>query len=527
MWRSAEGEGVEQEAELLAGLLLGDAHDLEHSLLDVPLVDTDGAAADLVAVAHDVVGVGQRGTRVLVEGVQELRLRGGECVVHGSPCGVAEGHVTLCAGVGCRLEHRRVNDPGEGPLVVVNESQLLGNLAACRTQQAAGRLGVTGCEEDAVARLRADVIGDTSALIISDVLCNWTGQLAVLAHQDVGQALRAALLGPLLPGVELTAWLAGSTIHDDGTDVLVLEHAEGRVLEELGALSDLDVEAQIRLIGAVEAHRVGVGHARERGLDLVASGGPHLGKDLLGQGDDVLLVDEAHLDVQLRELWLAVGAEVLVPVAAGDLVVPLHAGDHEQLLEQLRGLRQSVEGSWLQACRNQEVTCALWGGTGQRRGLDLREIVALEHLTGRSVGLGAQTECGALGGTAQIQVTVLQTGLFADFAGRGRVVDLERQRGGLVEHLELADVDLDGTGRQVRVLGALRTGLHATAYADTVFAAQRVGALGDLGLAEHDLGHAGTVAQVDEDHATVVSTTAYPAGEGDLRVDVSWAKFAC
>src|SRR5699024_1372384 len=325
VWRSAEGEGVEQEAELLAGLLLGDSHDLEHALLDVPLVDTDGTAADLIAVADDVVGVGQRGTRVLVKGVQELRLRGGKGVLHGSPCGVAEGHVTLCAGVGCRLEHRRVNDPGEGPLVVVNESQLLGNLAACRTQQAAGRLGVTGCEEDAVARLRADVIGDTSALIISDVLCNWTGQLAVLAHQDVGQALCTALLGPLLPGVELAAWLAGSTIHDDGTDVLVLEHAEGRVLEELGALGDLNVEAQIRLIGAVEPHRVGVGHARKWGLDLVASGGPYLGEDLLGQGDDVLLVDEAHLDVQLRELWLAVCAEVLVPVAAGDLDLNVEA----------------------------------------------------------------------------------------------------------------------------------------------------------------------------------------------------------
>ena len=490
-------------------------------------MDTNGAATDLVAVADDVVGVGQRGTRILVEGVQELRLRGGECVVHGSPCGVAKSHIALCAGICCRLEHRRVNDPGEGPLVVVDEPQLLGDLAACRAQQAAGRLGVAGCEEDAVARLRTDVVGNTSALVVGDVLRDWTGQLAVLAHQDVGQALRTALLGPLLPGVELAAWLAGPTIHDDGTDVLVLEHAEGRVLEELGALSDLDVEAQIRLIGAVEAHRVGVGHARERGLDLVTGGGPHLGEDLLGQGDDVLLVDEAHLDVQLGELRLAVGAEVLVPVAAGNLVVPLHAGDHEQLLEQLRGLRQSVEGAWLQACRNQEVTCALRGGTGQRRGLDLREIVALENLASRSVGLGAQAECVALGGAAQIQVTVLQAGLLADLAGGGRVVDLERQRGGLVEYLELADVDLDGAGRQVRVLGTLRTGLHATADADTVLAAQRVGALGDLGLAEHDLCDAGTVAQVDEDHATVVSATAYPAGEGDLRVDVSWAKFAC
>jgi hypothetical protein len=37
-----------------------------------------------------------------------------------------------------------------------------------------------------------------------------------------------------------------------------------------------------------------------------------------------------------------VGAEVLVAVAARDLVVALHAGDHQQLLEQLGALRQGV-----------------------------------------------------------------------------------------------------------------------------------------------------------------------------------------
>src|SRR3712207_7044962 len=46
----------------------------------------------------------------------------------------------------------------------------------------------------------------------------------------------------------------------------------------------------------------------------------------------------SHLDVELGELRLPVGAEVLVAVAAGDLEVALGAGHHEQLLEQLRAL---------------------------------------------------------------------------------------------------------------------------------------------------------------------------------------------
>ena len=54
-------------------------------------------------------------------------------------------------------------------------------------------------------------------------------------------------------------------------------------------------------------------------------------------------VDERHLDVDLGELGLAVGAQVLVAEAARDLVVALDAADHEQLLEELRRLRQRVE----------------------------------------------------------------------------------------------------------------------------------------------------------------------------------------
>ncbi len=70
---------------------------------------------------------------------------------------------------------------------------------------------------------------------------------------------------------------------------------------------------------------------------------PDVDEDLLGQGDDILLVHEAHLDVELGELGLAVRTEVLVAVAACELEVLLHPRDHQQLLEQLRGgLRQGV-----------------------------------------------------------------------------------------------------------------------------------------------------------------------------------------
>ena len=80
-----------------------------------------------------------------------------------------------------------------------------------------------------------------------------------------------------------------------------------------------------------------------RRLQLHPAGRERGAHDTLGDRHHVLLVDERHLHVELRELELAVGPQRLVAEAAGDLVVALEAGDHQQLLEQLRRLRQRVE----------------------------------------------------------------------------------------------------------------------------------------------------------------------------------------
>ena len=53
-------EGVEQKAEPRLRLLLLEADDLEDALLHLGAVDADRAAADLVAVEHEVVGARQQ-----------------------------------------------------------------------------------------------------------------------------------------------------------------------------------------------------------------------------------------------------------------------------------------------------------------------------------------------------------------------------------------------------------------------------------------------------------------------------------
>ena len=140
--------------------------------------------------------------------------------------------------------------------------------------------------------------------------------------------------------------------------------------------TQLQAEAQVRAVGAEAAHRLVVGHARHRQLDLDARGAEHRGEQALVDVDHVLDLDERHLEVELGEVGLAVGAQVLVAEAAGDLVVALEPGDHQQLLEELRRLRQRVERAPLEPARDEEVAGALRGRAGQHRGLDVEEALA-------------------------------------------------------------------------------------------------------------------------------------------------------
>ncbi len=365
-------------------------------------------------------------------------------------------------------------------------------------------------EEGAVADLGADGLAQALALGLRQVLGDRAAERAVLEERHVGQAARAALLGELLPGVEDLARLGRPARHDDGADVRRLEDAERRLGEVRREVDELDAEADVGAVDAEPAHRLVVGHARERRRDLEAEDvAPDAGHDGLGQLVEVLLVGEAHLDVELGELRLAVGAEVLVAVAAGDLVVALHAGDHEQLLEQLRRLRQGVPVTGLQAHRHEEVAGALGRRAGERRGLDVEEVALVHDPADRPGDERAGPERLGGAGPAQVEVAVLQAHLVAD---RGVVVERERQRRGGRQHLDLARGDLDGAGRQRVVAVALGPHPHLADDAHAVLGAQVVG---DVRLAHDDLRDAGAVAQVEEGDAAVVAPPGHPAGERD------------
>ena len=74
--------------------------------------------------------------------------------------------------------------------------------------------------------------------------------------------------------------------------------------------------------------------------------------------EDILLLYKRHFHIDLRELRLTVGAEILVAEATGNLIILVHAANHQHLLENLRRLRQSVELAGMHAAGHEVIACA-------------------------------------------------------------------------------------------------------------------------------------------------------------------------
>ena len=195
-----------------------------------------------------------------------------------------------------------------------------------------------------------------------------------------------------------------------------------------------------------------------------------------------------------------------------------------ELLELLRRLRQRVELSGMQARRHEVVARAFRRRRGQDRRLEFEEARLLHAPADRIDHLPAHHDVLVQLVAAQIEEAVLEPDLLRIFLVAEH---RHRQFAGGPEHLDLADIDLDRAGRQIRVLGAVRALAHLAVDAHHPFRAQRLGDLeGRRIRVGHHLGEAVMVAQVDEQHAAMVADAVAPAGEPHLLADVGFAERA-
>jgi nitrate reductase NapAB chaperone NapD len=270
---------------------------------------------------------------------------------------------------------------------------------------------------------------------------------------------------------------------------------------------------QVRPVDAVAIDGFGPGHARQR-RQLHADRVPEQVADQrFHQRHERVFVHEGGFDIQLGEFRLSVGAQVFVAEAARDLVVAVEARHHQDLLEQLRRLRQREELARMRAARHDVVARAFRRGARQHRRLDVDEAVAVEEGAHGLRDLVAQPQALRHLLAAQVEVAVAQAQFFGDF-----LVVMEGRRLGGVEQRQLGGQQLDFTGGQLAVDGALGPAAHRAAHRHHVFAAQLLagGKHAWCGGIEDHLQQAFAVAQVDEDHATVIAAAMDPAGNGDF-----------
>ena len=220
-------------------------------------------------------------------------------------------------------------------------------------------------------------------------------------------------------------------------------------------------------VGVVEpGQREGQGLAGE----LLRQGGD----EVLHRADDVLVLDERHLDVELGELGLAVGPEVLVAEASGDLEVAVEPGDHQDLLVELRRLRERVEVGRVDAAGDEEVAGAFGRAPAQDRRLDLEEAEARHRVAHQLRHLVAEDEDLLHRRPTEVEVAILEPEFLVGLAA---AVDLEGRGGRGVEDLELGGPDLDGAGLELGVLLAREPGGDDPPDADDVLVAEFLGLL--------------------------------------------------
>ena len=182
--------------------------------------------------------------------------------------------------------------------------------------------------------------------------------------------------------------------------------------------------------------------------ELVEHGHQHI----FQYAQHVRLTGKGHFHIQLIEFTGGtVGTGVLVPEAGGDLEVTVKAGGHQQLLELLGRLRQSVELAGVVPGGNQVIPGALGGGRGEDGGGDLQKALLGHQPPQLGHHLAAQDDVGLHGGVAQVEEAVFEPGVLV---GVLALVDLKGQLvvNALAQHLDFFGDNLDLAGGELGVL---------------------------------------------------------------------------
>ena len=443
------GKGIVHGGELGLDIVFAQTNHLKGLDHDLRVVVPDGAGGGLIAIDHQVILIRFDGQQLLHVALG-IHQRLHPALGHGEGV-VAEFQLS---GLLTDFVHGEVHDPAQGVLLLI---EVAGNPFAQHGADHAGGLlsggFPAGGHADKGAGLQIQLL-DKCCLAIRQELGDTAGQIAGFVHLDPAGFAAGLNFHVSQQLVDPLSGL-GEVVHGNRFDRGTLEGAEAAALHHLGHVLNFQVNAQVRLVGAVALHGLVVGDVAEGsgGNALVLAEFLKYGhQHILQRAQHVGLSGEGHLHVQLIEFaGGTVGTGVLIPEAGGNLEIAVKAGGHQQLLELLGRLGQGVELAGMVPGGHQIVPGAFRGGGGQNGGGDLQKALLSHQPPQLSHHLAAQNNVALDCGIAQIQIAVLEPHVlvrvpaFIDFKGKLGVT-------ALAQHLDFFGNDLNFTGGQLGIL---------------------------------------------------------------------------
>ncbi len=204
--------------------------------------------------------------------------------------------------------------------------------------------------------------------------------------------------------------------------------------------------------------------------------------------------------------------------------IAVKPGDHQQLLEQLRRLRQGVELAGVHAAGDQKVAGAFGRAACEDGGLVLQKAHVGEAAADAGGDLGTQDDVAVQGVAPQVEKAVLEADVLVALVLNG---DGKGQCLGGAEDFHAVGHHFDAAGGQLGVARLGGAGNHLAGKAGHGFGVQ-VGAFmmeRTVGMDDH-LGQAVMVPQVQKGDAAMVADPVHPAGEADNLSHVGITKLA-
>ena len=354
------------------------------------------------------------------------------------------------------FKHREVDNPQRCPFAFVGQTKVFTHFQAQCAHRVGNNFLVVGTEENHIAILRGSTIQDG----FDDFCIKELRYRAVDTFQtfrafvnfDVSQTFRAVdfnevtVFVDLLTGQRCAARNAQSRYATFRIVRRTCKYSKLNRFQQISNVSQFHRVTQIRFIRTITAFCFRKGHYREIAQIHTLHFQPQMTHQRFHHFTHLRRGHERSFHIDLSKFRLTISAQVFVTEAFNDLIVTVKTGHHQQLFEQLRGLRQCVEFTFVHTRRHQVVTRAFRRGFGQHRSFDVEEAVVIHKTAHQAGDFSAGFQALSHFRTTQVEVAVFQTRFFGV-----DVVRVKRQNICAVDDSQRGRQHFDFAGRHIAV----------------------------------------------------------------------------